>query len=659
MKLLIPLGLLALISVIVLIIIYIIKPNYQQKAVSSTFVWKLSLKYKKRRIPTSKIRNILVVLCQVLILACCAMILTRPVSVESVDSKADKEVIVIIDSSASMHTLKDNTTRFERAVAEAKKTVDEALANDGLASLILATDEPYFYFERLSSNDVGRANEALEKLKDSEAYCAYGGSDSDAAIMLCDAVLVNNGDAEIYYYTDIDYRYVPERINMVNVKDSSEWNAAILNAKVETIDNFCAITVDLACYNRNMDVNLTVTVEGANGEEGDLGKRSFKTKVTCFNDETQSLMIINEATIIDNELPTDGLYYKLTDSNRFYSYKSIFISISEEDDFVYDNTYSIYGGEKPVVKVQYTSTLINNFVNGALLVLQNYYQDKFILDISEVKLDNHEIPKLEGFDLYIFEHYVPSTLPTDGVIFLMDPPNGSMPQGANFATSGETWASSTYAPLTRENNSPLLNNIKAEEITVSRYTRVTNQDGYEVLLSCDTYPMLLLKDNITDENVQRMMVMPFSIHYSNFANRMYFPLFMHNVFEYFFPTMTDGFVFEIGSGVSLRNRGRIIDIEDGGGHKWTFNTFPASFTFSMPGEYVISQDTYYGVHLSERVYVKIPAKESNITKVEDALRNPVVVESTGDGINDLLLWFAVALVALLFIDYLLQIRSTV
>ena len=45
MNLLTPLGLIGLISLIALIIIYIIKPNYQNKIISSTFVWKLSLKY--------------------------------------------------------------------------------------------------------------------------------------------------------------------------------------------------------------------------------------------------------------------------------------------------------------------------------------------------------------------------------------------------------------------------------------------------------------------------------------------------------------------------------------------------------------------------------------------------------------------------------------
>ena len=35
-----PLILLGLVGILILIIIYIIKPNYQQKAVSSTFIWR-------------------------------------------------------------------------------------------------------------------------------------------------------------------------------------------------------------------------------------------------------------------------------------------------------------------------------------------------------------------------------------------------------------------------------------------------------------------------------------------------------------------------------------------------------------------------------------------------------------------------------------------
>ena len=48
MSLLTPIGLLGFIGLVILFIIYIIKPNYQNKIISSTYVWTLSLKYRKK-----------------------------------------------------------------------------------------------------------------------------------------------------------------------------------------------------------------------------------------------------------------------------------------------------------------------------------------------------------------------------------------------------------------------------------------------------------------------------------------------------------------------------------------------------------------------------------------------------------------------------------
>ena len=101
MTFLAPLGFLAAISIIILIIIYIIKPNYQQKYISSTFVWKLSLKYKKKNVPTSKLRDILIVICQVAILALCTTVLANPSKLQTAFMGGD-EVVFVIDSSASM-----------------------------------------------------------------------------------------------------------------------------------------------------------------------------------------------------------------------------------------------------------------------------------------------------------------------------------------------------------------------------------------------------------------------------------------------------------------------------------------------------------------------------------------------------------------------------
>ena len=109
MKLLTPLGLLGLIGIIILIIIYIIKPNYQQKMISSTYVWKLSLKYRKKKLPTSRLRDILLIIMQILAVTACSLILAQPSQILRIASE-NPEVVVIVNDPDDRIRLK----RFKR-----------------------------------------------------------------------------------------------------------------------------------------------------------------------------------------------------------------------------------------------------------------------------------------------------------------------------------------------------------------------------------------------------------------------------------------------------------------------------------------------------------------------------------------------------------------
>ena len=126
-----PIGFLGLIGLIVLIIIYIIKPNYQNKVISSTFIWKLSLKFRKKRLPMNKLNNILLFLCQCLILTICALLLAKPViPFEKLGNENEK--IIVIDASASMLLASAEGTRFVRAVEEAREMAEATMSDGGL-----------------------------------------------------------------------------------------------------------------------------------------------------------------------------------------------------------------------------------------------------------------------------------------------------------------------------------------------------------------------------------------------------------------------------------------------------------------------------------------------------------------------------------------------
>ena len=165
MTLLIPLGLLGLLSIAGLILIYIIKPNYQQKYISSTYVWALSLKLKKKRLPVSKLRNLLLILCQILFLVMCALALAQPAIITRA-AVQEREIIAVIDSSASMRAATEGETRYERAIKQVAALSDEVFSVNGYVSVIVAGDTASVLAQRVRSDMRGSLADDLQQLID-------------------------------------------------------------------------------------------------------------------------------------------------------------------------------------------------------------------------------------------------------------------------------------------------------------------------------------------------------------------------------------------------------------------------------------------------------------------------------------------------------------
>jgi hypothetical protein len=106
-----PLGFLGFIGLIILIIIYIIKPNYKNKIISSTFIWKLSLKLRKKKIPVSKLRNIILFICQVLAICALTFIIAQPF-IEAIKEPVITEKIILF----SVFSMPSRSSVFERTV---------------------------------------------------------------------------------------------------------------------------------------------------------------------------------------------------------------------------------------------------------------------------------------------------------------------------------------------------------------------------------------------------------------------------------------------------------------------------------------------------------------------------------------------------------------
>lgn len=664
MSLLIPLGLLGLIGIAVLFLIYILKPNYQNKVISSTYVWKLSIKYKKKRLPISRLRNIILMICQVLIIVACALILAKPAQVlmEKIDHS---EVVIIIDSSASMRTATENESRYVRAVDEATDFADDVLSRDGIVSVIIADRAPEFLnigsseddtvisAIRITADKKSQLDRALNELKSEETACSYGKADMDQAMNLCSSVVDVNPDASIYLYTDSEYAYVPEGITVINTSDSSDWNASIVNAYSELQDNHYSFFVEVACYGRAQEIEVKLQIQGLNTEE--KGERvppvDCYGSVFCTDDKIKTIIFSDRdfEDLTDYEKQSENVVFVSLET-PVTSYQSVHASLQLFDCLLEDNDYDIYNGLKEILKVQYASNLTNPFMNAALDSVRSNFADRWDVRISEIRDGNYA---LSGFDFYVFEHEIPSSLPKDGIVFIVDP--DKMP--ADLMNVGGTLPyNDPGLYLSAGEEHPILNFVKPDNISVSRIKVISTYDAsFKVAMYCENHPALLVKD----ERDAKIVVMPFSVHFSNIAILPYYSMLISNMFYYFLPSTVSGYVFDVYEDVTLNCRGSELNVSYNGNVESTYDTFPAVMRPEVIGTYELTQETFGGKTIEDTIYVRVPASECNIWKVEDSLKNPFVVRSYSDYYNDLILYFAIALVSLLFIEWLLQMRENV
>ena len=132
---------------------------------------------------------------------------------------------------------------------------------------------------------------------------------------------------------------------------------------------------------------------------------------------------------------------------------------------------------------------------------------------------------------------------------------------------------------------------------------------------------------------------------------------VYNVFEYFFPQTVKANSFEVNERVELNARGTELKVE-GYDYDKTFNTFPSYITVNTPGSYSLSQTTFAGKDVLEKIFVTIPKDECNIKKKGEAIADPYRLDDKSDFLEDLLVYIAAALVALLFIEWWLKGRDS-
>lgn len=629
-----PLGFLGLIGLAVLILIYLLKPNYQQKAVSSTFVWKLSLRYKKRRNPISKIRNLLILLCQILIITACAFVLAQPAIADEI-SATSNEKIVIIDASASMLADDGTDTRFERAVRGASEYVEDSLSAGMTVTVILAGRQAEYLAFRIDNASEAAATIAddLDALTMDNSKCSFGSGDIEGAKNLAEEITIDNPLAEVFLYTGTTYLDTGN-ITVVDVSAEDEFNVAILDGSAEIVEGFYKFNAKVAAYGRAQEVRITCEVDGININPVDPAGKSASYTITV------QIPKDNEKTIAFD--PSEF-------GDKVYSFKSASIAVEVNDSFLYDNVFDIHGGMLESVKIQYYSPRPNPFFNFVLLGVTDAFRDRWDIQITEVKRNTP--PAIEGFDIYIFEHEIPATIPTDGVVILADPDR--MPSGVNMIIDGrQNTTKDNMFVFTEGDKHPITKFVDVNGFGVTEYVRFVEWDRnvYTPLMYCNGDPVVLCENNADS----KLVVMGFSVNTST-PVAFDFGALLHGIYDYYIPSTTDAYVYDVNQEITLSARGNRLEVSTLSGRTTTVESFPSKLLLEENGTYTFKQRLISGKEVTENIFVRIPNEESNILKEVQVLPSPVKRDVT-EAVNDMHILFIILgiAVALLFVEWILH-----
>ncbi|MBO5357315.1 MAG: VWA domain-containing protein [Clostridia bacterium] len=624
-----PLGLLGLIGVPIIIIIYIIKSRFVQKPVASTFIWKRSLKYVKRKIPLSIILSLLLIL-QILTVVAASLAIARP----TIKPFKSNEEILILDASASMQSSFEGKTRFEAAK---EKILEEAegIGSNNRISVILAGTKAETIIER--SEDKINIRYELEDIT-----CTDGDADVEGALELASKIQELNAGATIKLITDKDYENV-EGLEVVNIARTGEYNVSILNVTDEQLlTGDYQFTAEVVSYGRGTECAIGIYIDDDDNDETPLvllGSKNIILPNTNMNEGGTVNVIFTPNRLLEETetqivVPIDNIQ----------SYKEVKVVIEDDGGIETDNEYYLYSLEKTIPKILFVSSKFKTTGDGAVDVNKptslyvalssNGYVPRSDDMFKSVEAALQAKGELKGYDLYIFEGVEPpegEDFPTDGAVWLLNP--SSIPSAVSGIAMEQETVDGDFtmilASMSQTNTYQTITKNLDCQVGVGRYKPMTHGGNFEKIFSCNGNEACLIAG--TSGGV-RMVVTSFDFNYSSWPVKITdYILLINNLVTYSIPDVLPSRDFEIGQIVQFN--------APAGANKLTFKyegiildeteDLDMKFILDKVGVYEVEVTYSDETKVSYMMPTHIPNSESNIVIVGE---NVVAAEIPADSV---------------------------
>ena len=583
MTFLYPIGLLGLIGIPILIVVYLIKNRYTEQTIASTFLWRLSERFLKRRNPLSRITGIISLILQLLLVAALSLAVAHPIIVLP---GAAHEYCFILDGSASMNMESDGKTRFDLAKEEILKVVDEA-KEGSTYTVVFVGGTTETVLEK--ADDKSRVSDKLSSLE-----CSDGSVEYTDAIGIAQGYFDSNASTLVYLLTDIDYE-TAENVTLVNVARSEN------NISLEDVIFFrtgkTSLTVsgNIVSYGSDSLVDVEVYADGADEPLGVTKVQAFKNVPATFN--------------FTFEL---GEFYSIT------------VKCPTPDAYSADNIVTVYDIES---ENSYKALLVSDapfLINAAVEAVST--ADITVMTTEAYKKEEERLTKLDkvvnGYSLYIFDCFDPVTLPTDGSVWFISP--GASVEGSGFSVQGEVILESADTISVSTSTSSIVRklteNMVGDDIYVSRYVKCGLYADFATLYSYRGNPVIFTGVN-THGN--REVVFAFNLHDSDIALSLDYLAMVGNLLDYSFPEVIEKTDYYCGdtAEINVISGCNSIRVETPDGDVIYTDTSGAVSEFELTdvGEYKITVEILGTERPAYYLYSSVPKEERPTETVADSI----------------------------------------
>lgn len=463
------LGLIALIGVPTILILHMLKQKQRDVRIPSIFLWERAADTSVQSKPWQKLRKSLPLILQLVAAAALGLAAARPYITAFGTAY---NYVIVVDASSSMSAKDMGETRLENAKDRANKLIGSASALSSI-TVVAACENPYVVYG--PDSDKNAAQSALSSINQT-----YGGIDIETleGIIASESAKTESG---VYIFTD-------------NEKDFTDIDSNLFYSGKDTEN--CAVTLASAA-----DGNVLVNVRN-------YGTADAEKTVTVYID--------NFASALSEVVIPAGQEKSLVFENVYTDMAEITVSLSPEDNLSADDTYYLSVNKAQTAKVLLVSDG-NTFLENAVKLTEG-------TELYNMSSDTMQTTTLSGYDLYIFDGVIPDEIPSDGGIFLLNPPEGN-----TFITTESSVELNTYAKGSSD-----LSADGTVEFIISKAKSVTRPSWAVTECSAGSAPLIIRGEN----NGQRVCVFAFDLHDTDLPLLKDFPVMIYNLTDYFLPGRT-------------------------------------------------------------------------------------------------------------------------